>query len=322
MGFAHKITWFSFGLYLLVFPGSTFLIALKQIPEWGIGFGAVLMILQGSATLIWLIAGAGKRGALAGILCLLIAWMVEYAGETSGIPFGHYTYTEVLQPQIAGVVPLPIAFAWVTAVVGAWQIASLSQHSTIIVKQNPKLLIGLITATLVLLLDLQIETVATLVHPYWVWDEAGPYYGVPITNFVAWWLIALLMTMILIAILDGQNLHRLQNDQIGQIGSRDSQKKRYIRGIVRRGGAVPHDSSIEYFIFSESLTNRIFQYIPAILYILSTMMFCITNIVYGYWLPALIGIGVLVLLPACSYIWHLTFSPLLPQSRSADGQHG
>ena len=69
----------------------------------------------------------------------------------------------------------------------------LDQH-----KSNGRLALA---ATLVLLLDLQIETVATKINRYWSWRDGGPYYGVPTANFVAWWLIGLVMALVVATIL-------------------------------------------------------------------------------------------------------------------------
>ena len=350
MNFLRKIVWLSFGLYVLLFPGSTLTIPLHMVPDWGIGFGAMLMLLQGSAALGWLLAVGGWRGGAVGLLCLSLAWLIEYIGETSGLPFGRYAYTEVLQPQIAGVVPLPITFAWLMVVTGAWQLANipgqaarqngkrrdgqvlvgylrgllksafkqprrlkqcalehgqlltdgshgcvstaLLQHASRVPLypsctknsktggsrpsspkssfQSTKLKIMLFTATLVLLLDLQIETVATLVNPYWIWIDHGPYYGVPTANFVAWWVVGLFMAFVL--------------TKFG--GSWKGAKPSYRESGSHADNAAP----------LRQLLAWVFERIPSLLYILSTLMFILTNAAYGYWMAVAVGIGTLAIL--------------------------
>src|SRR5262249_10858888 len=97
-----------FGSYLIIFPGATIVVALKRVPAWGIWVGAALLLIQGATVICWLIGEYKLRGALTVLVTLLFAWGIEYIGETTGIPFGRYTYTELLQPQLFGVVPLPI----------------------------------------------------------------------------------------------------------------------------------------------------------------------------------------------------------------------
>src|SRR5436190_1199972 len=99
-------------LYCLLFPGSVVTVALDQVPAWGTGLGAGLLILQGLAVGAWLIGRYGRRGAIGGVISFAGAWIVEHIGETTGLPFGRYTYTDVLQPQLFGVVPLAIPCAW------------------------------------------------------------------------------------------------------------------------------------------------------------------------------------------------------------------
>jgi len=43
---------------------------------------------------------------------------------------------------------------------------------------------------------LQIEPAATLVRGYWIWEGPGVYYGVPWTNFIAWFGLALVLSFV------------------------------------------------------------------------------------------------------------------------------
>src|SRR5262245_13591812 len=115
-----------FLLYLAVFPGSTLTVALDRVPAWGAWMGAGLLIVQGAAVLCWLIGHAGRRGAGAGLLVFLLAWAVEHIGVTTGLPFGRYHYTGLLQPQLFGVVPLAILCAWLMVTIGAWQLGQVA----------------------------------------------------------------------------------------------------------------------------------------------------------------------------------------------------
>ncbi len=240
--------------YLAVFPGSTLLVALDRVPAWGVWFGGALLFLQGGAVLFWLIAEHGRRGALAGLLIGALAFAVEYIGETTGFPFGGYHYTDVLQPQILDVVPLAICAAWLMVVPAAWEIGRrLLPRRTV-----PALLVA---ASLVLLLDLQIETVAALINGYWIWDGSGPYYGVPTANFVAWWVVGLLMGALLVG----------------------------LTGAGRRApDAAPAGQSLPglaLFLIARS--------IPILIYLLSTAMFVAINLARGYLAAGLVGTLVL-----------------------------
>ena len=106
------------------------------------------------------------------------------------------------------------------------------------------------------LLDLQIETMATRIHAYWVWHDSGWYYGVPLANFVAWWLVGLFMALLLAQLLPSR----------GPLAVRVGTP----RGLAGAAG------------------------IPAWLYLLSTLMFTLVNMMRGYPLAGLVGLVMLL----------------------------
>ncbi|HEU4324415.1 MAG TPA: carotenoid biosynthesis protein [Roseiflexaceae bacterium] len=258
LSFARWIALGLFLVYVAVFPGSTLLVALDRVPAWGVWFGGALLFLQGGAVLFWLIAEHGRRGALAGLLIGALAFAVEYLGATTGFPFGSYHYTTVLQPQILGTVPLAICAAWLMVVPAAWEIARRLLPGRL----APALLA---TASLVLLLDLQIETVAALINGYWIWDGSGPYYGVPTANFVAWWVVGLLMGALL----------------VGLTGA-GRQAPQPAPDAALAGQSLP---GLALFLIARS--------IPILIYLLSTAMFVAINLARGYLVAGLVGALVL-----------------------------
>jgi bisanhydrobacterioruberin hydratase len=251
-----------FLVYLALVPGVTIAVALDQVPAGGAWMGGALLLLQGASVLCWLIEVYGRRGALAATLVFLLGWGVEALGVTTGFPFGRYSYTGTLQPQLPGGVPLAIPCAWLMVAVGATHF----RFWILDFGSNIKHL--LVAATLVLLLDLQIETVATAINRYWLWLDGGVYYGVPAANFVAWWLVGLAMAALLAWALGGQN--------------------REPRTENREPRATHHASRITYH------ASRITQQIPTYLYLLSTLMFAAINLARGYTVAGLIGVVVLL----------------------------
>lgn len=197
MKYFRTLAYWLFLIYLAVLPGSITVVALDRVPQWGSWMGGALLLLQGATALCWLLGYYGRRGAQAALVVFLLAWGVEHLGVTTGFPFGRYLYTGMLQPQLFGVVPLAIGCAWLMVAFGGWQIARL-----LLPRARPTdPLLPLASATLVLLLDLQIETISTKVNSYWVWLDSGPYYGVPTANFIAWWLVGLLMALVVSRVL-------------------------------------------------------------------------------------------------------------------------
>ncbi|NOK58044.1 MAG: putative membrane protein [Chloroflexi bacterium AL-W] len=239
-----------FALYIAVFPGSLITVSLDRVPEWGVWMGSALLIVQGLIMLAWLVSRYGLRGLGASALIVLMAFGVEFVGEKTGFPFGRYAYTDVLQPQLFGSVPIAICFAWLFVVPISYEMAkSLPQNP---LSRYPLL----VAATLVLLLDLQIETVAAYVNGYWTWFDQGPYYNIPTANFVAWWLVGLSMAGVLALCIRGVAVH-------------------IVTGTMTR-------------------EQRVWSFMPQTLYILNVVMFTAINLSHGYVLAGLIGVAILI----------------------------
>ena len=260
--YARRAALTLFLLYLAVFPGSTITVALGRVPAWGEWMGSALLLLQGAIVLCWLAGGFGRRGALVGALVFLLAWAVEYLGVTTGFPFGRYRYTEQLQPQLLGAVPLAIPCAWLVVAVGAIQFRFLILEFLLTSASSIKNLA--LVATLVLLLDMQIEPVATAINRYWVWLDGGVYYGVPASNFAAWWAIGLAMAAVVARVLSWPD-HR------------------------------PPDTAQRTHPLELCVVRCAFYTIPAGLYLLNTLMFTIINLVWGYVTAGVLGLAVLVM---------------------------
>lgn len=247
------------GIYLFVYPWGILLMALDRVPAWGVGMGAILLIIQGTMMGLWLTGHYHWRGALATLLILLISWWAEHLGETIGFPFGRYTYTDVLAPKIINVVPLAIPFAWLLIIPAAVGItdrlmafrSGASQSSPVNV-----VLTTLVAASFATLLDITIEPVAVHVNRYWIWHDGGGYYGVPLSNFAAWWVISALLVWILL----------------------------WLRQNARTSVWPPLTPVVRM------------EWLPQLLYLLNLIMFLVINLSHRHLAAASIGLLVLVYL--------------------------
>ncbi len=137
---------------------------------------------------------ARRMAATLGVI-LVGTWAVEAIGLATGFPFGHYEYTDALQPQLGGV-PLLIPLAWTMMLIPAWAVAE-----AILIRQRDRLgqwyfgvlavLAGLVFAAWDLYLDPQM-----VAHGLWVWDSPKGYFGIPWVNFAGWWLSAAVITLV------------------------------------------------------------------------------------------------------------------------------
>jgi uncharacterized membrane protein len=156
-------------------------------------FCAVLLSLSGE----W----PGRKLASVLILSASFSWLAEYIGTHTGFPFGHYTYSPALQPQLGGV-PLLIPLAWLMILPPAWAVTQilLNPYRLRLGKWYAltfAILAGLVFTTWDLYLDPQM-----VAKGLWLWEQvrlpgnSSPgYFGIPWSNYFGWWLVSSLLTL-------------------------------------------------------------------------------------------------------------------------------
>lgn len=137
------------------------------------------------AALFAVIHGAkayGGRGILVfAALCLGVGNLSENVGILTGFPFGRYSFTNVMGPKLFNV-PVLLGLAYLGMGYCSWMLARL------ILRRGHVLLVPLLASFIMVAWDLSMEPVwANLVHA-WVWYQGGPYFGIPVTNFLGWFL--------------------------------------------------------------------------------------------------------------------------------------
>jgi putative membrane protein len=124
--------------------------------------------------------GPQRAAAAAGVTAAATT-AVEHVGTVTGLPFGRYTYTPALRPQVAGV-PGIVPLAWFAMGLPARE----SAHSALGDRSTPARRIVLGAAALTawdLFLDPQMVG-----EGYWVWARRGLYRGIPFGNFLGWFV--------------------------------------------------------------------------------------------------------------------------------------
>lgn len=135
-----------------------------------------------------------KRTTVAFITIASLTWFAEFMGSSIGIPFGHYSYTDILQPQLAHV-PMIIPLAWFMMLPPSWVIAQTltshrNQHTI-----SYYLLFAGISALAITAWDLFLDP-QMVAWGFWVWDHPVGYFGIPWTNYVGWLITAFIITLI------------------------------------------------------------------------------------------------------------------------------
>ncbi len=154
------------------------------------------VLAQAAATLIAL-AGRWPARRILVVAAIVSAgtWAVEWLGSTTGFPFGHYAYSDLLQPQLGGV-PLLIPLAWLMMLAPAWAVAG-----ALLAPLRERLggwylpLFAALAGGAFTAWDLYLDP-QMVSRGLWVWDSPGGYFGIPWVNYLGWWLTAVLLTLL------------------------------------------------------------------------------------------------------------------------------
>ncbi len=124
------------------------------------------------------------------VLCLGTGTFFESLSLRTGFPFGHYFFTGLMGPKLLQL-PVLLALAYVGMGYLSWVIALL------IVRYQIKPLCGrrvvllpLIASFIMVAWDLSTDPVWANIDHGWVWRDGGSYFGVPVSNFLGWYLTA------------------------------------------------------------------------------------------------------------------------------------
>lgn len=162
---------------------------------------AISVLVQCAAVINILVPAWGSRRTQVIVaVVLLIAWLVEYIGSTTGSPFGAYHYTDRLQPQIGGV-PALVPLAWLMMLPPAWALAYR------ITGGRSKAAFVIVSALAFTAWDLFLDP-QMVGWGLWVWEVPGAfhYFGIPLVNFAGWLLASALITALVLPLLPLERL--------------------------------------------------------------------------------------------------------------------
>lgn len=152
-----------------------------------------LTILHLTILLTFALVHGGLRYGLKGILafaviCLVVSNAMENIGVATGFPFGHYHYTDALGPKL-GYVPLLIGPAYLGVGYLAWVIGTvLAGEVKRGVDDLAMLATPVIGAFVMVLWDLTLDPAVSTLGGWWVWEKGGGLFGVPLSNYLGWYL--------------------------------------------------------------------------------------------------------------------------------------
>lgn len=154
-------------------------------------FAQIHIAVAALALAVPLVRRGGAKWIPGFVGVFLVSFLSEFVGTGYGIPFGGYGYTALLGAQLGGRVPALIPVSWFLMAVPSFVLAQAALG-----RRSVAVRIGA-AAVLLVIWDLALDPAMSYLTPYWVWEETGPYYGMPWMNLVGWFATGVVLMAIL-----------------------------------------------------------------------------------------------------------------------------
>jgi putative membrane protein len=128
----------------------------------------------------------------------VLGWTAEFIGSRTGIPFGRYHYTDRLQPQFHGV-PVAVPLAWLMMLPPSWAVAQTLLPDGSVISR------ALMAGYAFMAWDVYLDPHLTK-WKFWEWDQPGTFEGVPLVNFLGWFLWAAVISVAALGVAGGDPL--------------------------------------------------------------------------------------------------------------------
>ncbi len=172
----HPEIWSDWSLLAALFP-----LAVAQGGNFQIILGAAAVLAFGTVL-------AGRRAMFIFFtVSVTLSLLFEFTGTSFGWPFGNYEYTEMFGFKILDKVPPVIPLSWFSMGFTSFAVATALIRTWLgSARLWPSILLG---SAMLVAWDLVLDPAMshpTLLLQYWVWEDVGPYLGIPIVNFFGW----------------------------------------------------------------------------------------------------------------------------------------
>ena len=126
-------------------------------------------------------------------MCLVVGNVFENLGVATGFPFGRYYFTDAMGPKLFQV-PILLGLAYVGMGYLSWTLGRviLGYLRTPLVGAQV-ITLPLVASFIMVAWDFANDPVWSNINRLWVWQHGGAYFGVPLTNFLGWYLVVYLI---------------------------------------------------------------------------------------------------------------------------------
>ncbi len=174
-------------------------------------FARLHIALSAVVLAVVLVGRLGGRWLAALAAVYVLSFTAEHVGTGYGIPFGGYGYTGLLGWKLGGRVPALIPLSWFLMALPSWVVARALVGSG----RGTRVLRVALGSLWLVAWDLALDPAMSWLTPYWVWEESGPYYGMPWLNLLGWYVTGLLLLGALEVLADRAGFHDLPAGWMG-----------------------------------------------------------------------------------------------------------
>jgi uncharacterized membrane protein len=189
----------SIGIYSISnLTGQNLFFPLDVLSSLWMHFAFTFVLLHSALTL------GNKKTALFFALSLFLGFFSEFLGVKYGLFFGHYYY---LSPFFFDAVPLMTPISWSIIIYMCYGVTNFILQFAGGKKPNLRdnwlrifimiIVLSSVDGLCAMNLDMIIDPIAVLPSvAAWVWIGGGPYFDVPISNFIGWFMVVFVATFI------------------------------------------------------------------------------------------------------------------------------
>lgn len=165
-------------------------------------FNAAITLSSFAAAVVHGSIRYGWRGiGVFALLTIAVSNALENLSIVTGFPFGWYHYSPALGPRLIHV-PLVIGPAYFSVGYLAWVVANTilgdADHFR---RPFDWLMLPVLAAFVMVGWDVAMDPLRSTVAGYWVWPNGGGYFGVPLSNFLGWYLTVLVIYVLFARVL-------------------------------------------------------------------------------------------------------------------------
>ena len=182
-------TWFFFGLLAYFIIAGGILHPWIELPVPGdlvfVPIFSAFSLLHAGRTL------GGRRAALFFGLTVVISYLTEEIGVRTGLVYGPYHYSDMLGPKLDRV-PVLIPLGWFMMIYPSWVVAQSLLRGVDLRRPAGMVILALTAALAMTGWDMVMDP-PMIAAGNWIWEEGGPYFGVPLRNYFGWVLNSFLV---------------------------------------------------------------------------------------------------------------------------------